>query len=59
MSTFNEDALMEQLSDQLLSHGNLSSAIRSLIQRGIRDSDGCFHRGTLLMTARGTPCKPG
>ena len=38
--TFNEDALMEQLSDQLLSHGDLSSAIRSLIQRGARDSNG-------------------
>ena len=40
VSTFNEDTLMEQLSDQLLSHGDLSSAIRSLIQRGARDSKG-------------------
>jgi uncharacterized protein with von Willebrand factor type A (vWA) domain len=31
---------MEQLSDQLLSNGDLSSAIRSLIQRGARDSNG-------------------
>ena len=37
---FNQDTLMEQLSDQLLSHGDLSSAIRSLIQRGTRDSSG-------------------
>ena len=40
VSAFNEDTLMEQLSDQLLSHGDLASAVRSLIQMGVRDGNG-------------------
>ena len=39
-STFNEDALMDQVSDQLLGQGDLSAALRSLVQRGARDSAG-------------------
>ena len=31
---------MDQISDQLLSHGDLSSAIRFLIQRGTRNGNG-------------------
>ena len=35
-----EDDLMEQLSDQLLAHGDVSAALRSLVQRGATDRFG-------------------
>ena len=37
---FDDDSLMDQLSDQVISHGDLSSALRSLMQRGAKDSRG-------------------
>jgi uncharacterized protein with von Willebrand factor type A (vWA) domain len=37
---FHEDDIMEQLSDQLLYHGDVASALRSMIQRGATRRDG-------------------
>ncbi|MBI2856233.1 MAG: VWA domain-containing protein [Chloroflexi bacterium] len=38
--SFDEDSLMDQLSDQVISQGDLATALRSLMQRGARDSRG-------------------
>lgn len=37
---FHEDDIIEQLSDQLLYHGDVASALRSMIQRGATRRDG-------------------
>lgn len=37
---FHEDDIMEQLSDQLLYHGDVASALRSMIQQGATRRDG-------------------
>ena len=36
----NEDALMDELSDQLLSHGDVTAALRNIVRRGLEDSGG-------------------
>ena len=40
VSPIHEDDLIEQLSEELVAHGDISNALRSMVQRGLRDELG-------------------
>ena len=51
-ATLSSDDLMEQIADQIMNDGNLSSALRNLFQRGVNDPSGQATAGLREMMER-------